>query len=580
MAKQRDRKSSFQKGKSPAGDSVSKETIVGENLLHEGAVKVHLVYPNSYHVGMSSLGYQAVYSAFAEQPEVSIERAFMPARKAKNKEWLTYETSRGIAECDALAFSLSFESDYLNALSCLKAGGLLFPNAEAREAWIADKSYRLPLLIAGGTAVTLNPEPISDFFDIVFLGEAEEFIPEFSRVLLAGKGSKSRQELLREFSRIEGVYIPSQYMPRYGANGTIARVERLYGEGEKNKPSRRVVTDLSKFPCFSRILTPDTEFSNMFLVEVSRACETGCRFCAAGHIYRPVRRRSFDSLQEVIRIGENYSGLVGIVGAAVSSHPDIIRLCEGIAESGGRASLSSIMAHKVTPKLAESLVKNKYETVALAPETGSERLRYRIGKPVSNEKILGAVRMLGEAGISRLKLYFMVGLPSETENDVRAIVEFTVTICDLMKEVGRQHKNFRARIILSVNPFVPKASTPFQWEPMGGKKELQGKLTFLKKELAGKREIEFGAESVRESEFQALLSRGDRRLSSILYQAASEGEDWKWVISKTEEVRVGETNAVDYYVRRKIPFEEILPWDHLDMKLSRDMLIRENLASK
>jgi radical SAM superfamily enzyme YgiQ (UPF0313 family) len=435
----------------------------------------------------------------------------------------------------------------------------------------------MPILIAGGTAITLNPEPVANFLDVCVIGEAEELLPEMmSAIQEAKQAGSSREDLLLSLAQIEGVYVPRFYEPVFGSDDTVARYQ--VSAAVPQRPRRRFVKDLSKFKTHSRILTPETEFKSMFLTETGRGCEMGCRFCVAGYIYRPIRKRSEETLNETVQVGLENSDAIGFVGAAVSSHKSISKLAKSVADQGGRASLSSIMSQKVSKVLAASISESEYKTVALAPEAGSERLRRAAGKRVSNEQVLKAAREMAEAGIRGFKLYFIVGLPTETDEDVDAIAQLAIDVRDAVVEVSKPSGKL-AWVTLSVNPFIPKASTPFQWEPMLAPKVLDRKIERVRKSTQAIPNLELRFEPPKESYFQGLLSRGDRRVGKLLQEAELQGETWKWLMRKTDRRILAEVPPVDFYVSRRIPFEQVLPWESVDSLIPRTLLERESMRA-
>lgn len=539
---------------------------------------VHLAYPNQYWVAMSNLGFQAVYGIFARTAGVAIERAFLPddfeQPAVATRSWRTFESAKIIADCDLLGFSLSFETDYPHLLKILANQNLLYSSAQERFTQASSSKFNFPLLVAGGTAVTLNPEPIADFVDLVVLGEAEELIQEMSEVLIDAKSrGVDRSKVLERLAELEGIYVPSFYEPIYldlGKNN----VQNLPAA----RASRRFVKDLSKFPTATQILTPETEFSSMYLTETGRGCEIGCRFCVAGYIYRPVRKRSEETIAQSVQIGLENSNAVGFVGAAVSSHRSISKLASAVAQRGARASLSSIMSQRVTKELAASLSESEYKTVALAPEAGTERLRFACGKRVSNAQIIEAARTLAAAGIKGFKLYFIVGLPTETDQDVMGIGLLAKQVRAAVLQAAKQRAG-QAWVTLSVNPFIPKACTPFQWEPMLERRELQRKLDMVLAEVKGVSSLEMKFESPRESYFQALLSRGDRKVAKLLYFLEQNGLDWKYLVQHSSEALLPDVPPADFYVLGRIPFEQALPWDVVDSRISKELLKREALRA-
>jgi len=538
---------------------------------------------------MSNLGFQAVYRLFAELPGVVIERGFLPDRPYEpqtfQNSWRTFESSRLIGDCDILAFSLSFETDYPHLFRILRNSGLLSLSPEERGQKADGTKFSSPIIIAGGTSVTLNPEPVADVLDLAMLGEAEEWIPEFvgsyrrSREL-----GLNRKQTLARLTAIEGVYVPRFYTPHYQDDDTIKSfahetlaLVRDDGTEEKvqaPRAQRRFVKDLSKFPTYTGILTPETEFRNMFLTETGRGCEMGCRFCVAGYIYRPVRKRSEESIAETIKLGLEKSNAVGFVGAAVSSHKSIAKLASTVAQTGARASLSSLMSQKITKELAASLSESEYKTVALAPEAGSERLRRAAGKRVTNAQVVEAATELAEAGIKGFKLYFIVGLPTEIDEDIEAIVALASQVREAVVNASRESGK-AAWVVLSVNPFIPKANTPFQWEPMLDQKVLDRKISLIRSSIKRIPNIELHFEPPKESYFQALLSRGDRRVARLLYAAEMAGKDWKWLLSQGSKRIDPQVPDIDHYATRRFSFDEPLPWEIVDSRIDRRLLLRE-----
>lgn len=546
-----------------------------------GDIRFHLTYPNHYWVAMSNLGFQAVYDILARDQRVIVERGFLPEKSEEseqsNTKWRSFESNRLLGDCDIIGFSLSFETDYPHLLRILNNQGLLFSSWEERDSAAAQSKFSMPIIIAGGTAVTLNPEPVADFLDAIVVGEAEELLPEFMDVAHRAKMEGwSREKTLHALAQIEGVYVPRFYEPEYSEDGTMKGIVKR--DDVPPRPRRRFVKDLSKFKTYSRILTPETEFKSMFLTETGRGCEMGCRFCVAGYIYRPIRKRSEEVLQETVQIGLENSEAVGFVGAAVSSHKSIAKLAQTVAEKGARASLSSIMSQKVSKMLAASISESEYKTVALAPEAGSTRLRRAAGKRVDNEQVISAAKELAEAGIRGFKLYFIVGLPTETDEDVDAIAHLAITIRDAVVEISKSSGKL-AWVALSINPFIPKSSTPFQWEPMLDPKVLDRKIDRVRKLVMKVPNLELRFEPPKESYFQGLLSRGDRRVGKLLHEVERRRESWKWLMKRTKESLVEGVPPVDFYVSRRIGFNELLPWEVVDSLIPRSLLEREAMRA-
>lgn len=533
----------------------------------QGELPVCVIYPNRYPVGMSNLGFQAAYRIIAQDPRCRCERAFLPdpdereALRRTGTPLASLESQRPLSDFALLAFSLSFETDYLHILDILAAAHL--------PLLARDREEHHPLVIAGGPATFLNPEPVADFIDLFLIGEGEELIPEFlDRYARLCAAKRARREKLQELATLEGAYLPTQFTPYYDAQGRICSV--AYRGTGAPRVKRRLITDLDAYPTTSQILTPDTVFGDMYLVEASRGCEWGCRFCAAGFMYRPVRYRSVASLRQSVTAGLRERPTIGLVGAEMASQPGIAALCQFIGQAGGRASPSSLKADVITRDLAAALGAQQNLSVTVAPEAGSERLRRVINKNLTEPEILRAADWLVGSGVQSLKLYFMVGLPTETPEDVEAVADLTAKIharfCGPGAKVGG--------LTLSVNAFSPKPWTPFQWEPMEEISALRAKFALLRKRLARLPRVTVDTESPREAYYQTLLSRGDRRVSQILLDIHHSGGDWWGVIQRARRAARPSASGLnpDFFVHRRYDVNETLPWDFIDHAVSKQYL--------
>jgi len=527
----------------------------------DGPLSVCLIYPNTYRVGMANLGFQAVYRLLSEDPRVTVDRAFLPDGEPSTwpRTLRSLEQDRAVRDFDVIAFSISFETDYVNLVRCLALAGV--------PVWQRDRRERTPLVLAGGPATFLNPEPIADFVDLFLIGEAEEMLDAF--VARALDGARGRDAVLERAETVPGAYRPSRWTPEYDAAGDLAGV--AYAGAGPARVERQYLRDLDRFRTTSEVIAPDAVFGDMYLVEASRGCEWGCRFCAAGYMYRPVRYRSLAHVRESAARGLVERGTVGLVGAEMASFPGIAAVCQEIAAAGGRASPSSLKADIITPALAHALGANGNRSVTVAPEAGSERMRRVINKNLTEPEILRAAEWLVGGGVDSLKLYVMVGLPTETEADVDGIVALAGALRRRLAVDGRSRVG---RILVSVNPFVPKPWTPFQWEPMEAIPVLRRKLAGLRKAVGALPGVDMEAESPREAYLQTLLSRGDRRVAPIVARLAERPDAW-WPTLTALRGGAGDLVDPDRFVHRAVPVDAVLPWDFIDHAVDKRYLAAE-----
>jgi radical SAM family uncharacterized protein len=535
-----------------------------------GKITICLLYPNSYHVGMSNLGFQTLYHILNSHHDVVCERAFLPEpedlQEYRNTQTplISLESQKPLSSFDILAFSISFENDFLNVLTLLELAHIPLESRFRDE--------RCPWVIAGGVAVFLNPEPISEFFDLFILGEAEEVIGEFlevCRLSLSGRENKEKDDFLRHLSRLEGVYVPKFYRVAYSEDGKIEGMTPETGFPQQVK--RRWVPKVDQFPTRSTLFTPDTEFKEMALVEINRGCPRGCRFCAACFVYHPFRNRSLSVLESISKEALLKEHRVGLTGTAVSDHPQLLPLCQSILSQRGEISLSSLRVDAVRPSLIQCLREGEERSVAIAPEAGTERLRRISKKGYPEEEILKSIETLVENGISQIKCYFLIGLPSETDEDIKAIPLLAKKIQhQILTNLKNQKK--RWKLILSINPFIPKPATPFQWVPMEEVGELKKKLRAIQREVQGMRGVEMIYDLPKWAYIQALFSRGDRRVGKILMEAHRHQGDWGRALRETI------VNS-DFYVYRKRDLDEVFPWDFIDHGISKERLKEEYLTA-
>lgn len=491
-----------------------------------GRLPIALCYPNTYYLGMSNLGFQTIYALFNGYKDVVCERVF------KDEHLISLESQRELNEFAVVAFSLSFEMDYFNLLSMLRGAQI--------PLWAEERDETHPLLIAGGPCVTANPEPIALFFDALVIGEGEMVIPALVEKLWEGLAGE-RERLLRELATVPGIYVPRFYDPEYEIGGGITAVTAA--QGLPLPVERQWVRDLDGFPTTSVVLTEDTEFGDMYLAEMGRGCGRGCHFCLVGQIYSPLRFRSLESLLGGVREGLSYRERIGLVGAAVSDYPWIDEFTRESLQMGARLSSSSLCLDSLSETLAWALAESGVQTITFAPEAGSERLRKLIGKGFSHEAILRAIGLAQRYGFGQLKLYFMIGLPSETEEDIGAITD----LCQEIRGIFPRH------LTAKITPFVPKAQTPFERVKMAPASVLEERLGSLRRGLFPLG-IEVRAESPSWSTVQGVLARGNRRVAGGL--AAVEEVS----LSAWREALASCGLKAEFYLERKRPSGELPPW--------------------
>ena len=519
---------------------------------HAGRLRVALAFPNSYYVGMSSLGFQATYRLLNDIDSVVCERVFLPPRTEiaaaldRPGSLATIESGSKVRDFDVLAFSVSFEQDYPNIVSLLRLAGL--------PVYASERGAQYPLVVLGGAVTFLNPEPLAPFADVVAVGEGEALVP----ALVAKLGRKdSRDDVLRALASERGFYVPSLVDVRYRADGTIEGFEPAAGSGAV-VPVRKAALHASAGvdPPATVVFTPDTELGSRLLVEVVRGCAGLCRFCWAGYNYLPVRPFPAERILAIAQEARPHASRVGLVSIALCDHPEIERLLARLAEMGYSISPASLRIDDLTAPILRLLRESGERSITIAPEAGSDRLRRVINKSVTNDEIVDRADLILASGFENLKLYFMIGLPTEAEDDLVAIRDLVLRLKDRMLAHARSRGRL-GRLTASVNPLVPKPGTPYQWLPMEAPDSLERKIKRLRSLTSGIDNVYFTFKSARQSFYQALLSLGDRRVAAAIVAAERNGGQWRAAVSEAG-------LDASFYVCRDRSGDKVLPWDVID----------------
>lgn len=502
-------------------------------------IRVALVYPNNYFTGMSSLGFQVIYELLNNIQSVSCERFFISGNKG---DILSIETGTPLNDFDIIAFSISFELDYPKVVNLISEASL--------PVYSSQRDFVFPFIIAGGSFSFYNPEPMAPFFDSIILGEGEETLQDFINVIkeVKEKNLKDRDYLFQELKKIKGVYIPHLYTVNYTPEGYF---HNILPEPECKK---QWIKNLDNFRGSSCIVTEETEFKNMFLLEIARGCKNACAFCMIGRCFKPYRERSLGELEKSVKVAENLTSSIGIVAPSVGDYSELDSLCSYLINKNFKISFSSLRADTISPVILKALVSSGKKAITLAPETGSQTLRERCFKLIKNDAYYRAVELSLKEGLKNIRLYFMIGLPGEDMEDLEDMISF-------IKEIHIKSSSYPGtNIHVNINQFIPKPGTYFERESLENMGIMEYKIEFLRNKLKNYRNIKFKIESTKWSLIHAFLSLGDRKTSGIIYLISKykkeNFQDWRKAL---------EEGGIDIstYVYRKKEQNEPLPWQHI-----------------
>lgn len=542
-------------------------------------------FPDSYEIGMSNLGVRILYGVLNEQEDIWCERVYTPWVDMQEKmrehglPLTAHESKDPLTEFDIVGFTLQYEMSYTNVLNMLKLSGIPLR--------AADRGDEYPIIIGGGPCA-YNAEPIADFFDCFSIGEGEDMLVEFTKLYIKMKesGNYSKRAFLHEAAKtVGGTYVPSFYDVSYNEDNTIKAYTPIYDDIPK-RITKRIMKDMDKAYFPDKVVMPYIEtVHDRIMLEVYRGCIRGCRFCQAGMVYRPVREKTAEVLNQQARCLYESTGYeeISLTSLSISDYTELESLTDKLLswtdESMVSLSLPSLRVDSFTKELMDKVASVRSSSLTFAPEAGTQRLRDVINKNVREEDLLRAVNVAFDAGKNQVKLYFMMGLPTEQLSDLDGIAALAKSVVDAYYQNPNRNKARSPQVTVSVSCFIPKPFTPFQWEAQDSRETLEMKQNYLAEKITD-RKVRYIHHDSKTSHIEAVLARGDRRLGAALELACEEDfvfDAWDEFFNYEKWLSIFERTGIDpaFYANRKFGMDEVLPWDIIDCGVEKEFFKRE-----